>query len=464
MSRLHTFTRLASVAALAALLVTSAPVFAQDICDPTVDHYRVGTEAYAAGDYATTYASFGCFTQLYPVEVYARQNAEAFNMRGNALRAQGDYVGSIAEYTLAIAAQNDFAIAYNNRGWSYFNLEDYDNALADFNSAINYDPNLAYAYNNRGLVYQLRGDLRNAASDFERAIALGLEPASWAQYNLGLVELVEARNASAMLPDAAPETVTTTTDTSADVNTLLSQGLTAHNMGEWSSTVTFMTEALTLDANNSTAFYLRGRAYIALDNFDAALGDFERLVELAEAGASYPSREYAYWERAVAHAETGDFAAARADMERAAQIDPRHVNNFIGNGTIAALEGDMATAGAAFLSLMERWESERVEAERMTIGTTSTIEMTNRRVVSIPFRAEAGDTLTIVAASTQADPVIVLLAPDGTPIAGDDDSGFMLTSLIEDYAFETTGVYTLLVSHAGGGSEGLIAVSVVASN
>jgi tetratricopeptide (TPR) repeat protein len=464
MSRLHIFTRLASAAALAAVLVTSVPAFAQDTCDPTVDHYRVGTEAYAVGDYATTYASFGCFTQLYPVEFYAQQNAEAFNMRGNALREQGDTVGSIAEYTLAIAAKTDFAIAYNNRGWSHFLLEDYDNALRDFNSAISYDPALAYAYNNRGLVYQLRGDLRNAASDFEYAISLGLEPASWAQYNLGLVDLVLAQEGSAMLPDDEPETVVTTTDSSVELSNLIDQGRVAHEMGEWSSTVMFMTEALALEANNSIAVYLRGRAYIALDNFDAALADFERLVELAEAGASFPRREYAYWERAVAHAEVGDFESARADMERAAAIDPMHVNNFIGNGTIAALAGDMATAGAAFLDLMQRWETERVEAERMTIGTTSTIEMTRGRVVSIAFRAEAGDRLTIVAASTQADPVLVLLAPDGTPIAGDDDSGFMLTALIQGYTFEATGVYTLLVSHAGGGSEGLIAVTVVPSN
>ncbi|MDX2140841.1 MAG: tetratricopeptide repeat protein [Chloroflexota bacterium] len=464
MSRLHMFTRLASAAALAAILVTSVPAFAQDTCDPTVDHYRAGSDAYAAGNYSSAYASFGCFTQLYPVEVYAQQNAEAFNMRGNALRAQGDYAGSLAEYTLAIAAKNNFAIAYNNRGWSHFLLEDYGSALLDFNLAISYDPMLAYAYNNRGLVYQMRGDLRNAASDFEYAISLGLEPASWAQYNLGLVDLVLAHEGSAMLPDAEPETAITTTDNSAEVNSLLNQGQTAHDMGQWSSTVTFMTEALALDANNSLAFYLRGRAYIALDNFDAALGDFERLVELTEAGASYPSREYAYWERAIAHAQTGDFDSARADMQRAAAIDPTHVNNFIGNGTIAALAGDMATAGAAFLDLMQRWEIERVEAERMTIGTTSTVEMTSGRVVSIPFRAETGDTLTIVAASTQADPVLVLLGPDGTPIAGDDDSGFMLTALIQGYTFEATGVYTLLVSHAGGGSEGLIAVSVVPAN
>lgn len=70
----------------------------------------------------------------------------------------------------------------------------------------------------------------------------------------------------------------------------------------------------------------------------------------------------------------------------------------------------------------------------------------------------------IIAASAAADPVIALLGPDGMPVNGDDDSGFMLTALIEGNQIEETGVYTLMVSHAGGGSEGLIAVSIVSTD
>jgi hypothetical protein len=58
--------------------------------------------------------------------------------------------------------------------------------------------------------------------------------------------------------------------------------------------------------------------------------------------------------------------------------------------------------------------------------------------------------------------LIVLLDPNGDPIAGDDDSGTQLDSLISSFELPTDGTYTLLVSHAGGGSEGDIELSLTA--
>ena len=52
------------------------------------------------------------------------------------------------------------------------------------------------------------------------------------------------------------------------------------------------------------------------------------------------------------------------------------------------------------------------------------------------------------------DPLIALLDPDGTPIAGDDDMGGVLDSLVENFELPADGTYTLVVSHANGGYDG----------
>jgi tetratricopeptide (TPR) repeat protein len=452
-----TFRNLIRTGITAAVILTAsaAPLFAQN-CDSATHHYRAGSDYYAAGDYANAYASFSCFLELYPAEVYPEQTAEVLNMRGNALREQGDWAAAIEQYTLALEVQTDYAIAYNNRGWAQFNLGDYEAALSDYNAAISADPMLAYAYNNRGLLYQFQQNLALAASDFEEAISLGADPALWAGYNLNNVRLVEAQQGNTLLPE---DVTTSTGDT--QLETLLEVGRAAHDSGDWRGTVDAMTSVLALDPRNAQAVYLRGRSYTALDNSEAAFADFDQLVSLVEAGAGYPSLEYAYWERAIAYAEIGDFAAARADVDRATMIDPGHVNNFIARGTIAALRGDTEAAGQEFLGVMLCGERERIDQPTLPVGEVATLDMREGRVYIIPVRLEAGSFITISAISGEADPVIALLDPNGAPINGDDDSGFMLTSLIEDFEIDADGTYTLMVSHAGGGSSGNIAVSVV---
>jgi tetratricopeptide (TPR) repeat protein len=460
MNNINRLIRLTAVSSAVALALATAPAFAQDTCDPALDHYRAGNALYTAGDFAAAYTSFGCFLEQYPASAFPEENAEILNMRGNALREQGDWEGAIAEYTLAIEVQDDYAIAYNNRGWAHFNLDNEAAALADYNSALQYDPTLAYAWNNRGLIYQYRGDRTLAAADFEQAIALGFDASEWAQYNLNLVELLEARQGNSLEPAAAAP-VGTENDA---VNTFVAQGIAADAARDWRGVISAMSEALALDANNTTAAYLRGRAYIAMDDFEGALADFERLVTLVENGASYPALQYAYWERAVAYAETGNLEAAYADAERATMLDPGQVNNFIVRGTLAVIAGDFAIAGQEFLGVMLCTEMTRETLNEANIGSAVTVSMSEGRVVSIPFRAEAGQVITLSARSSGADPVISLLDPTGTPVSGDDDSGFMLASLIEDYTVENDGMYTLMVSHAGGGSEGMITVSITAAD
>jgi tetratricopeptide (TPR) repeat protein len=441
-------TVLAAVTA-ASLLVASAPSFAQSACDPAINHMRAGSEFYSAGSFEAAYASFSCFIELYPADAYPQQNAEAFNMRGNALRELGDLPGAITEYSQALVIEPDYAIAFNNRGWASFLSGDFDSALADYDSAIALDPTLAYAYNNRGLIFQFQGVLRAAADDFERAIALGAEPTPWAQYNLGLVRLVEGRQGNSLLPAETIEV-----EVEADSAALL-MGIDAHEAGQWRETIAYMTDVIAADPDEPRAYYLRGRAYMSLDDPQAAFADFNQLVVLA------PALEFAYWERALAYAELGDFERAEADARRAMRMNSSHVNNFIVRGTIAALRGDAARAGREFLGVMLCNERSRTQHEGVAIGQTVTLAMTEGLVYEVPLTLDAGQTISLSAASTQADPVISLLAPDGTPVAGDDDSGFMLNALIEDFTADTDGIYTLMVSHAGGGSEGIIAVTVL---
>ena len=61
---------------------------------------------------------------------------------------------------------------YLFRANSYMALEEFDLALADFNSSIEIDPEFAKAYYRRGILYKKMELLENAARDFKKAIEL----------------------------------------------------------------------------------------------------------------------------------------------------------------------------------------------------------------------------------------------------------------------------------------------------
>ena len=246
--------------------IAAVPTFAQSNCDTSINHNMIGNEQYTAGNFTDALNSFSCAVALDP------ESAVDFNWRGNVYRELGNVDLAIADYTQAITIDEDYAVAYNNRGWLYYTQDNLDAALDDFNSAITLDGNMAYAYNNRGLVQHIRGNAVSAVADFERAIDLGLET-NWAEYNLSRAQL----DTNQAVPVASSTTVDATV---AQVQNLLASADTAYDRRDFAGAIDLYSQVIALDPNNADAFYYRGRSYVTLDNFSAALFDFEQLVRI----------------------------------------------------------------------------------------------------------------------------------------------------------------------------------------
>src|ERR1700745_3672698 len=63
-------------------------------------------------------------------------------------------------------------IAYNNRGNAHMAKGEYDRAVEDYDQSIKLDPNYARAFNNRGVAYQKKGEYDRAIEDFDASIKL----------------------------------------------------------------------------------------------------------------------------------------------------------------------------------------------------------------------------------------------------------------------------------------------------
>ena len=85
----------------------------------------------------TITAGYTFITSSYSV-VYANDYQTYFD-KGFEKGEEGDYFGSIYEYTAAIELNPNSVDAYYNRGWSKSQINDHNGAIADYQTAIDID-------------------------------------------------------------------------------------------------------------------------------------------------------------------------------------------------------------------------------------------------------------------------------------------------------------------------------------
>ncbi len=211
------------------------------------------------------------------VTLAPREDASAYNNRGNAKKDKGDLDGAIADFNRAIELDPKLAIAYYNRGNAEDDKGDLNGAIGDYNQAIELDPKDATAYYNRGYAKDAKGDLDGAIADFNRAIELDPKDAS-AYTNLGNTKKAK---------------------------------------GDLEAAITDYNRAIELDPKFAIAYYNRGAAIKDKGDLDGAIADYNRAIELDPKYAS------AYYARGTAKDAKGDPDGATADFNRAIELKPR---------------------------------------------------------------------------------------------------------------------------------------------
>ena len=79
------------------------------------------------------------------------------------------------------------------------------------------------------------------------------------------------------------------------------------------------------------AFNNRGIVYDHKGEYDRAIADYDRAIELV------PNDATAYNNRGVAYGKKGDYDRAIRDYDQAIRLKPDHANAFINRGTICFL-------------------------------------------------------------------------------------------------------------------------------
>ena len=239
----------------------------------------------------------------------APDDAVAYFNRGVVYQRMGQYQAALFDYDRAIELDHQYANAYYNRGMIYKIAEQYDKALDNYNIAIALDAQYASAYINRGIIYTAMGMYMDALVDFEKAIRLDPDNAM-IYFNRGC-----AFNAMGRHEEALTAYNRALTLDSNDAVAYSSRGDTFNALGKYQAALADYDTAVILDPYCVYAYLGRGNTYINLDKYQDAVEACTKAIELD------PKLKEAYQTRAKAYHAMGEEEKAKADEQKAAELD-----------------------------------------------------------------------------------------------------------------------------------------------
>jgi tetratricopeptide (TPR) repeat protein len=128
----------------------------------------------------------------------------------------------------------------------------------------------------------------------------------------------------------------------ARYSTLMTQGHTDINNGNYDRAIAAFSDAMRLDPKSAPAFTNRGVAYERKGDMDRAIADFSEAIRLD------PNYALALSNRGIAYERKGDNDRAIADFNEAIRLDPKNVLAFANRGIAYGKKGDTNRAIADY--------------------------------------------------------------------------------------------------------------------
>lgn len=231
------------------------------------------------------------------------------------------------------------------RAYAYFVLgktkvedKNYGDAVVDLDKTLQLNPKLSYTYYVRGVAKYALGDYSSAIADYDKYIQSNSEDAkayrdrAAAKFKLGDSKAERGYTEEARsLYQAATEDYASAIKLNPNMHYVYTYsawrkylfgqfeaeaGNTAEARKLYQEAISDSDKAIQQDPNNLSAYHTRAIAKIALGNIKEAINDFNTLIRINLGFAKY------YYERAQAKESLGQKQAAKADFEKAKELDP----------------------------------------------------------------------------------------------------------------------------------------------
>jgi tetratricopeptide (TPR) repeat protein len=230
--------------------------------------------------------------------------------------------------------------------------------------------------------------------------------------------------------------------------------------------------ALDLGVNTPQLYAALASVQYLTEQHDEAIQSLNAALELS------PENGYYYLSRAVSYAELGNVEQALRDAEKGFDLAGGDGSAHLSRGIVYTLAGEPALAAADYMVWINANQS-ITQSGTISVSTPVEVPMSRGSVFNLTFEGTAGQTVTFEAITQRttsgvepapdvddADPLLVILSPNGDPLAGDDDGYLNYTRGTDasvTFTLPEDGTYTLVVSHAGGGYYGDVDITMTIS-
>lgn len=225
--------------------------------------------------------------------------------------------------------------------------------------------------------------------------------------------------------------------------------------GETEQALQDFSRAIEIAPTSADYWLNRGLLHQVLREWDNALADYEQYLSLS------PDNSEVYLNIAQINLAQQNIGATITALDSAIKFSPDDPELYIFRGSINLVRQSYSDAAADYQSWMTLINEDAIQQSLVSADTNELVlDMDYGIMHRVPFKANSGDRLGVLAGSTTVDSLVVLLDPNGVPIMADDDGGRGLNSFFVDFTLPEDGVYTLIVGHARGGWTGEIELTI----
>lgn len=117
------------------------------------------------------------------------------------------------------------------------------------------------------------------------------------------------------------------------------------SFSELRATIKVLDERIARDQDSANAYQSRGVAHFELGEFQKAISDFDRVIEL------FPSQEPHHWQRGIAYYYAGEYQKGVRQFEFHKSVNPNDVENAVWHFICLAKAESVKAAQDSFISI-----------------------------------------------------------------------------------------------------------------
>lgn len=234
-----------------------------------------------------------------------------------------DYEGAKQYLELSVKSNPDNWKAFGYKGDVEIELNNYEESIKDYTKALSLNVNDTFSIRGRAKAYRLNGNYPEALDDYQKTIQLTPEN-HWLYYGRGdcyyhLKRYKEATEDFSRVIRTKPNIKEVYLKRAEAYNDL--------NEENYREVINDCSIYLKLGGDDTTAYYLRGKAYLFTGKTDSSIVDLETYVKVKQDYA------LAYKYLGVSYADKGDSINLRKNFKRSIEIDSVNADTYFRWGT-----------------------------------------------------------------------------------------------------------------------------------